>query len=257
MKTVIKILALFSLLFLFWNCGPVYPGNGDDNAYPVPELRDPGTGYHPGKEVLHCEIKALYDLEIEEVQADIYLQGFEAEHLSLTLNDSGSAGDAIPYDHIFSRNTPLERIDSLDGRIAVRYTVDAAGSLAQSYDDTLRVEANQPPEITQIVMPDTLVRPRTGTKDLYIYVYADDPNGVHDVTDAFFQVQDVDDASWSADYNLYDNGESGDERAGDGIFSTGLVISADNQPVTNYFRFRVKDTASNFSEWTLDSVVVR
>jgi hypothetical protein len=56
---------------------------------------------------------------------------------------------------------------------------------------------------------------------------------------------------------MYDNGEEGDELGGDGIFSRGLQISSTNTAVTNYFRFRVKDTAANFSEWSLDSVVVR
>lgn len=257
MKIIFKWTIIPLILFLIWSCGPTYPDDPDNDSYPVPEFSQSIVTYHSGREELHCEIKVLYDLDISEVEADIYLQGFENEAYTVALNDSGVRGDAIPYDNIFSRNLVLERIDSLDGRAAVQFSVYDAGSLVRSHYDTLNIEANLPPVITEIVMPDTLIRPRSGTKDLFIYVHVDDPNGKHDVTNAFFQVRDNDDGSWSPDYSLYDNGESGDEQAGDGIFSTGLQISADNKAVTNYFRFRVKDTASNFSDWSIDSVVVR
>lgn len=106
-------------------------------------------------------------------------------------------------------------------------------------------------------MPDTIVRPETGSKALLFSVTVDDPNGAYDVTNAFFQVMSNTTGQWSSDYDMYDNGEEGDELAGDGIFSRGLQISSTNTAATNYFRFRVKDTAANFSEWSLDSVVVR
>ena len=106
-------------------------------------------------------------------------------------------------------------------------------------------------------MPDTIVRPLTGTKDLLIFLEVDDPNGVYDVINAYFQVQSNSTGQWSSDYSLNDTGTLGDVRSGDGIFSTGLQISSANSAATNYFRFRVKDTASNFSDWSLDSVVVR
>ncbi|MDZ7797705.1 MAG: choice-of-anchor X domain-containing protein [Candidatus Marinimicrobia bacterium] len=257
MKIICKWTIISLTLLLIWSCGPTYPDDPANDSYPAPEFSQSLLTYNAAREELHCEVKVLYDLDISEVQADISLEGFENEAYSVALNDSGVLGDAIPYDNIFSRNLVLDRIDSLDGRAAVQFSVHEAGSLLRSYYDTLYIEANLPPLITEIVMPDTLIRPRSGTKDLIIYVHLDDPNGIHDVTNAFFQVQDNDDGSWSPDYSLYDNGESGDEQAGDGIFSTGLQISADNEAATNYFRFRAKDSASNFSDWSIDSVVVR
>ncbi|MDZ7821080.1 MAG: choice-of-anchor X domain-containing protein [Candidatus Marinimicrobia bacterium] len=257
MKIKINGMILLSALLLAGGCGPTYPEDEEDQGYPVPELSRPALSYHPGRGELHCGIRVLYDHDIREVQADISLQGFENEGLSVALNDSGALGDALPYDNIFSQNIALEHIDSLDGRVIVEYIADKAGSPVQTLYDTLLIEANLPPFITEVEMPDTLIRPRTGTKALYIYVHVDDPNGIHDVTHAFFQVLKNESGSWGADYSLYDNGEGGDRRAGDGIFSAGLQISAENQAVTNYFRFRAKDAASNFSDWSVDSVVVR
>jgi hypothetical protein len=106
-------------------------------------------------------------------------------------------------------------------------------------------------------MPDTLVRPESGSKELLIAVHVDDPNGKQDVTMAYFQVKNNTSGLWGADFDLYDDASNGDLRAGDGIFSRGLQISAQNAAVTNYFRFRAKDSAANFSVWYPDSVVVR
>lgn len=114
-----------------------------------------------------------------------------------------------------------------------------------------------PPFITEIEMPDTLIRPLSGSKELLIAVHADDPNGKADVLAAYFQVKNNETGVWGQSYDCYDNGTNGDVKAGDGVFSRGLLISSENSATTNYFRFRVKDAAANFSDWYPDSVVVR
>ncbi len=253
----IQPLLLLTLLFA-WNCGPSYPDDtGQEPSYPVPEFSDPVLSFHDERGELHCRIKALYDQEITEITADLQLEGFDVSNLTITLNDSGALGDALPYDNMFTRNIYLNRIDSVNGVIRVRYSLYEEDSLLQDLFDTLNVIANLPPVITGVVMPDTIVRPLTGTKDLLIYVLVDDPNGVQDVIDGYFQVKSNTTGLWGSDYNLNDRGELGDAQAGDGIFSSGLQISSQNSAATNYFRFRVKDTAANFSAWSLDSVVVR
>ncbi len=258
MKRKLQWINIPIILFVLWNCGPTYPDDTTDNTtYPIPEFSNEQLAYHSGRQQLHCEVMVLYDSLINSVLADIQLQGFEENTLSIALNDSGLYGDALPDDDVYSRNIYLNHIDSMEGIITIEYTAQGAGSLIQTFFDTLFVIANLPPYITEIVMPDTIVRPRTGTKDLFIYVTVDDPNGVHDVTNGYFQVKNNTSGLWGVDYNLNDNGELGDTEAGDGIFSTGLEISANNAVATNYFRFRVKDSASNFSDWSLDSVVVR
>jgi len=245
-------------LFILWNCGPVYPEDPNGNTdHPVPAFSNAQLGYHSGRGELHCGIKVLYDHPLTQVMADITLLGFEEATLTIMLSDSGLYGDALPGDNYYSRNIPLNRIDSLDGKIMVHYMVEDIETLIHSYFDTLDIVANRPPVITEIIMPDTLIRPESGTRDLFIYVHVDDPDGIHDVVSGYFQVYNITGGAWGQDYPLYDNGQNGDEKAGDGVFSTGLTISASAQPVTNYFRFRVKDSAANFSEWYPDSVVVR
>ena len=163
----------------------------------------------------------------------------------------------VEADNIFSKNISLTRIDSMDGQIIARYDIYEGGISIKTLNDTIQIVANLPPFITEINMPDTIVRPRIGTKDLLISLSVDDPNGIQDVINAYFQVKNNSTGQWSSDYPMNDMGTLGDATAGDGVFSTGLEISSDNSAVTNYFRFRIKDTASNFSDWSLDSVVVR
>lgn len=246
------------LILLLWSCGPVYPDNsGSGPEYPIPEFSLSYINYNEMHRELHCRIQVLYDLPVEQVIADLELQGFVESAISVTLNDSAAAGDALAGDNIFSRSIPLTRIDSLSGKVYVQYAVQEAGSLVQTFLDTLELAANLPPLITDIIMPDTLVRPESGSKELLLAVHADDPNGQEDVIAAYFQVKNNITGAWGETYDCYDNGTNGDTHAGDGIFSRGLQISSENTAATNYFRFRVKDNAANFSAWYPDSVVVQ
>jgi hypothetical protein len=258
MKNNISIITGMLMVLLLWSCGPTYPDITDNEPeYPVPEFRQSYLNYNAQREELHCRVEVLYDMPVENVCAGLQLQGFVETQLQVTLNDSALSGDALGGDRIFSRSIPLTRIDSIPGQVIVQYTVQEAGSLVQTFYDTLELEANLPPLITGINMPDTLIRPESGSKELLITVTVDDPNGKEDVTAVYFQVKNNTSGLWGQDFDCYDNGTNGDEKAGDGIFSRGLQISSENAAATNYFRFRAKDRAANFSPWYPDSVVVR
>lgn len=249
--------ALFGLL-LIWGCGPTYPDDGNNGSgYPTPVFHDAVLNYNNNRQELHCEVMIIYDSLVTDLRVDLDLNGFALSELQTTLNDSGLDGDVISGDKVFSRNIVLDRIDSTNGLIIANYNIIENGVSIKSYVDSLEIIANLPPVITEITMPDTIVRPSTGSKTLLFSISVDDPNGAYDVINAYFQVLSNSTGQWSSDYGMFDNGEEGDEIAGDGIFSRGLQISSSNSAATNYFRFRVKDTAANFSDWSLDSVVVR
>ncbi|MCF7833501.1 MAG: hypothetical protein K9N05_08020 [Candidatus Marinimicrobia bacterium] len=257
MKHKLTIFAIILFLVLIWGCGPVYPDGNTETSYPVPEFSDELLTYNTLRQELHCEVQVHYDSAVTDLRAGFTLTGFEETTFQTTLNDSGKSGDAMQGDNIFSKNISLTRIDSMDGQIIARYDIYEGGISIKTLNDTIQIVANLPPFITEINMPDTIVRPRIGTKDLLISLSVDDPNGIQDVINAYFQVKNNSTGQWSSDYPMNDMGTLGDATAGDGVFSTGLEISSDNSAVTNYFRFRIKDTASNFSDWSLDSVVVR
>ena len=257
MKYKMIIPALLMSLLVLVSCGPVYPEGETETNYPVPEFSDADLQYNSIRQALHCEITVHYDSVVTDLRTNLDFQGFEISSLEIALNDSGLYGDALPGDNVYSRNIDIDRINSLDGFIIAEYEIYENGISIKSFTDSLEVIANLPPVITEITMPDTIVRPETGLKALLFSVTVDDPNGAYDVTNAYFQVLSNSTGQWSSDYDMYDTGDQGDELAGDGIFSRGLQISSTNTAATNYFRFRIKDTAANFSDWSLDSVVVR
>ncbi len=257
MKNKKTLILLLIASLLIWACGPNYPEETAEVSYPQAQLANRVLSYNELRSEMHCEAVVNYDSTFTELLAVVEALGFDEDTFSLVLNDAGLQGDALANDGIYSRNTVLNRIDSLDGRLIIKYELYNETQLIQTAFDTLELFANLPPEIIEITMPDTIVRPQTGTKDLIITLKADDPNGVHDVVSAYFQVQNNTSGAWSNDFPMNDAGEAGDLVAGDGIFSSGLQISSQNSAATNYFRFRVKDTAANFSDWALDSVVVR
>mgnify|MGYP000117872665 CR=1 FL=1 len=245
------------LALLLWSCGPTYPVDETSTLYPQAQLVDRVLNYSETRDEMHCEVKVNYDSSFTELSAFISAEGFDEDTFTLVLNDAGLLGDALAGDGIYSRNTEMNRISSIDGSLVAVYKLFNSSQLLKSARDSIALSANLPPQITEVTMPDTIVRPRTGSKSLLISLTVDDPNGVHDVTSAYFQVKNNSSGLWSSDYAMNDEGESGDEVAGDAIFSTGLQITSANAAVTNFFRFRVKDSAANFSEWSLDSVVVR
>ena len=257
MKNKLCIAGMVLFLLLAWSCGPTYPEDIVQILHPIPELNDRVLSYHALREEMHCEVKVEYDSVFTDLIAHVELSGFTETELDLELNDLGILGDALANDGLYSRNTFLTRIDSLEGGIHVFYQLFNNAVNLKEAEDSITIIANEAPIITEISMPDTIIRPVSGSESFIISLRVDDPNGVYDVTNAFFQVKSNTTGLWSADYAMNDAGLSGDEVAGDAIFSTGLQITSANTAATNYFRFRVKDTASNFSDWSLDSVVVR
>lgn len=253
-----KTPVLFIIIaLLIWACGLNYPEETPKVSYPQAQLVKRVLSYNELRNEMHCELVVNYDSSFTELSLVVEALGFEEDTFFLVLNDAGLQGDALANDGIYSRNAVLNRIDSIDGRLAVKYELYNDTKLIKTAFDTLELFANLPPVILEIMMPDTIIRPASGTKDLFISLKVDDPNGVHDVISAYFQVKNNTTKLWSSDFPMNDAGEAGDLLAGDGIFSSGLQISSKNTAATNYFRFRVKDTAANFSEWALDSVVVR
>lgn len=257
MKNKIILITLPILALLLWACGPTYPEVKPSVRYSQAQLDDRVLSYNELRDEIHCELRVNYDSTFTELLAVVESLGFDEDTFSLVLNDAGLQGDALADDGIYSRNAMLSRIDSIDGQLAIKYELYNNADLITIALDTLILSANLPPEITEITMPDTIVRPNSGTKALLLSLSVNDPNGIHDVVSAFFQVKNNSTGLWTNDFPMNDAGQTGDVVAGDGIFSSGLQISSTNAAATNYFRFRVKDTAANFSDWSLDSVVVR
>lgn len=249
------LIILTTVLLLLWSCGPVYPESENGSEYPSPVVSDITMNYEEQLELLHVECRVEFDSIPEAVFLSVALNSEQTSVFSDTLIDAGTDGDGLALDHIYGLTFAYSANDR-DTLYAVIDCITLSQKHVFAYD-TLMIVPNEAPFITLVEVPDTVVRPLSGDKTVYVKVYADDPNGVQDVVDGYFQVLSNSTGNWSADLVLYDDGSNGDALLGDGIFSRGLTISSTNTAATNYFRFRLKDSAANFSDWVSDSIVVR
>lgn len=249
------LIILTAVSILFWSCGPVYPEPGNEAEFPSPEISDVLMNYETQLELLHVECRVEFDSIPEAVLLSLTLNGGQIPIFSDTLIDAGTDGDLLAQDHLYGLTFSYSAGDR-DSLYALIDCITPSQKHVMAYD-TLMLIPNEAPFITLVDVPDTVVRPESGNKTVYVKVHAGDPNGIQDVVDGYFQVLSNSTGNWSADLALYDDGSNGDVLQGDGIFSRGLAISSDNSAATNYFRFRLKDSAANFSDWVSDSIVVR
>jgi len=120
--------------------------------------------------------------------------------------------------------------------------------------------ANHPPEITWLSVPDSLHLPASSDSLAAALLRAEvsDPDGPGDISSVYFYSLKPDGqlAGGGSPIPLNDRGELGDETANDGIYSTGIKLSSDNQSGTYIFTFYAKDKSSNLSEAVEDSIEV-
>jgi hypothetical protein len=120
---------------------------------------------------------------------------------------------------------------------------------------------NTPPQIQNVVVPDTMNRPVTvgayNRKLISAQVY--DAQGLGDIDSVYFYSRKPDStfANNGQPILLVDNGypfnpnnpgvETGDQKAGDGIYSFSLLVTSDTLTGFYTFTFYVRDKAGNLS----------
>jgi hypothetical protein len=125
---------------------------------------------------------------------------------------------------------------------------------------------NDPPVLSELVMPDSVTRPLVGADTILATARLTDCElaGETHYAGVRFDVRWNDDVAWNSgsDYYLRDNGEPPDPVAGDGIYNVGLQITPPDGTAHPsgllHFRFYALECASPFdtSNFLYDSVVV-
>lgn len=120
--------------------------------------------------------------------------------------------------------------------------------------ETLR--NNLRPSLSNLVAPDTVVRPAAGSVTFLFTVMASDPDGLCDVADVSFYV--IFPPPPSGAIPLFDDGdpEKGDQTAGDGIFSRIVSINSQNTLGEKRIVFLAKDRAGALSDSLFHSFYV-
>lgn len=115
---------------------------------------------------------------------------------------------------------------------------------------------NLPPSLSNLVAPDTVVRPSSGSVTFLFAVTASDPDGLCDVADVSFYLLLPPPPSGAIP--LFDNGDptKGDQTAGDGIFSRIVSISSQNTLGEKRIVFLARDQAGTLSDSLFHSFYV-
>jgi len=115
---------------------------------------------------------------------------------------------------------------------------------------------NLAPSLSNLVAPDTVVRPSSGSVTFLFAVTASDPDGLCDVADVSFYVLLPPPPSGAIP--LFDDGDpaKGDQTAGDGIFSRIVSINAQNTLGEKRIVFLARDQAGAVSDSLFHSFYV-
>jgi hypothetical protein len=177
-----------------------------------------------------------------------------------TLFDDGKAehGDAIAGDNrysnrvVFSRSMPNGRYE------ANYYMTDLNNNRAKvavhnfAYDNGA---ANVPPVISNLTAPDTIVV--IDQLSFLITLEVFDANGAEDISSVYFIVTRPDGTSNNTRVPMNDRGEVGDVTAGDGIYSTGVQITAAQAKGNYSFRFEARDRRGEVSNPIIHIITVQ
>jgi len=149
-----------------------------------------------------------------QISTAAYLTG--TLFLSGNLTDDGPPRDIITRDGVFSYLIDSTELGSYEGYYRVYVTAfDTDGNVSESTTGTELVQANSAPELYLLSAPTSFEKGDT----LKFYFRVTDLQGYDDIAAVPYSILCPDDVYFDRYYTLNDAGVSGDEVAGDGIFT--------------------------------------
>lgn len=138
------------------------------------------------------------------------------------------------------------------------YAIDATGAVSDDVRGMLTVGGTgEPPELLDVVVPDTVQRPASGDPPVLLRLMASvsDPDGLTNINSVqFWNV-----ATPDSRFQMYDDGQfeqSGDEEEGDGTYTAVVRIESTNQPGENILAFQASDRSGLTSNIVEKTIVV-
>ncbi|MBD3166162.1 hypothetical protein GF324_06170 [bacterium] len=181
---------------------------------------------------------------VDTVSLDVRIEGVRLRRLLLSPENASSDLWVLEVDSTFAAGRPTNTYLFRLGAI------DRFGSRADSVETEVWIE-NLPPVTSNLVAPDTVVRPLEGENVYAFFLDVTDSQGFGDIEEVFYEVMPPGSSEWvpSEDFQLQDNGAAPDTTAGDGHWAGGFVTVPENSNFGTYmFRFFARDRAGNLSE---------
>ncbi|MFN0158571.1 MAG: hypothetical protein ACKVRP_10945 [Bacteroidota bacterium] len=191
--------------------------------------------------------------DIANVEAEIVRPTASSPFLSENLADDGLAPDTAALDGIFSKAISFQVTRAQTGIYRIRFSSRDISNLRSNTTELalLITRTNTPPHLDaqSLVAPDTLTRPTSGFIPFFVSISALDKDGLADINQVYLKNLN----SQNRDYLLDDGGipqggiSSGDEFAGDGIFSVTLALPFDTPQGTYPFALQATDSFGDTS----------
>lgn len=221
--------------------------------------------YSPFDSLITIRLKINSSKDINGIYCSIVApDGNPLNSSQIQLLDNGNAvnGDSAAGDNIYSNKFPMSRNDIV-GLYTVNFFVTDAGNSSKItavqsfvYDNG---QSNLPPQLTNLVAPDTVavVSPKSV---IFLSVVPSDPNGRRDVKSVYF-ISYKPDGSTSGNKNeLLDDGNfklDGDIQAGDGLYSILIEVTPQNTKGTYRFDFQAMDWGGALSDILSHNIVIK
>jgi hypothetical protein len=176
--------------------------------------------------------------------------------------DNGVRPDVLAGDNVYTSNIGFDILRQETGRFRFEFqAVGSSGLTSNKIITDLVVErsSNQPPVLSGLLAPDTLVI-STSTALITLSVRASDPDGSQDISRVQFDTYRPDGSPSSGNpFQMYDDGKSehGDATASDGMYSLVIQLPPSTTKGTYRFEFQAFDQANAGSNMIVHSMVVR
>ncbi len=192
--------------------------------------------------------------DIDSVYIDIYLPLSPVPFLHERLHEDAGTGQSAAYDLLSEQGFYRAVLDlkgalKIGGLHSVRFQgMDRGGLRSKALVLHFFVEqTNDPPVLSHVEAPDMVSR--SAAVPFTITVQADDPQGPEDISQVYFNTTKPDGSPSSGNpFSMFDDGTSGDEEAGDGIYSLTIAITSQNDKGVYLFTFFARDRAGATSD---------
>ena len=178
------------------------------------------------------------------------------------LTDDGLSGDQFANDGIFTLETTTAFAYWKFGSYYLFITAfDSRQKISESYIKVLpwaKINLGVVPYIFNLSAPDTIIRPSSGGKSFLLTLEASDADNNRDIKEVFFYSKrpDGEYANSGNPFQLYDDGQSGDEIADDYKYSLTIWITSENT-IGNYtFEFQARDYSNLLSNKIIHIITV-
>lgn len=253
----IKLTSFVVILFLsiiFWTCSDEQPFQPPRQTEPtLSNLSAPPVLYNASA-IRHPVSVKVQDQQGREDIAEVRYVLFKTGSATILargpLLDDGTQGDIIPKDGVFTTEIDGRFAQNDTGEFALEVVAeDVSGLLSDVASTTITVrpgEENRPPEIVQTFQPKTL--PVDSSFEFILAAKVVDAEGLSDIASVQVQFFPPSHPNPTFEEPLLDDGLSGDQVAGDGIFTKQLSTELFKQASDHFFRFEARDQAGNMSQ---------